>query len=401
MISSIRKLVCAILSGCISFGLATAFVQQVALAQSKEQASAGPSMHQRIEERMQEFVEAREIAGAVTLVASRDGTLDLTVVGHQDIDANTPMSDRTVFWIASMTKPITGVAVMMLEEQGKLSLDDLVSKYLVEFEQLKDSGGQPAQITLKHLLTHTAGLSELTSDESAPLQELSELTTLVVKKPLQFTPGSQWRYSQTGINSAARVVEVVSGQKFNEFLDKRLFQPLKMLDTTFYLSKEQELRLAKSYRREAGGELAVEQVRILYGKPASSSDRMPLANGGLFSTAPDYARFCRLLIGGGILDGVRILRPETVRRFSQIHSGELKTGFTPGNGWGVGCCVVREPQGVTADLSAGSFGHGGAYGTQAWIDPVRDRIYILMVQRSNFANADASPVREALQKAAQ
>lgn len=404
MFKSKRHFICTVLFGCFHFGFTAMYLPRHASAQpasEKAAALAAPSMHRRIQDRMREFVDAGEIAGAVTLVASREGTLDLTTVGHQDIESKSPMTDRTVFWIASMTKPITGVAVLMLEEQGKLSLEDLVSKYVPEFEQLKDSQGKSAAITLKHLLTHTAGLSELTSDESAPLRGLDELTNLVVKKPLQFVPGSQWKYSQTAINSAARVVEVVSGEKFDEYLNKRLFQPLKMTDTAFYLSKEQELRLAKSYRREADGELKLDQVRILYGKPATSIDRMPLANGGLFSTAPDYARFCRMLLGGGTLESARILRPETVRRFSEIHSGDLKTGFTPGNGWGVGCCVVREPQGVTAELSAGSFGHGGAYGTQAWIDPVRDRIYILMVQRSNFTNSDASPVRVALQKAAQ
>ncbi len=112
-------------------------------------------------------------------------------------------------------------------------------------------------------------------------------------------------------------------------------------------------------------------------------------------------KFCQMLLSGGTLGGKRLLKAETVRKFSAVQSGDLKTGFTPGNAWGIGCCVVREPQGVTEHLSAGSFGHGGAYGTQGWIDPVKDRIYVLMVQRSNFANSDASNVRAGFQAAAQ
>jgi len=289
----------------------------------------------------------------------------------------------------------------MMEERGKLKLDDPVSQYLPEFKELKNADGEPVSITIKQLLTHSAGLSELAAAESAPLKTLSELTSVVAKKKTQFPPGSQWKYSQTGINTAARIVEVVSGQTFPEFLQQNLFQPLKMVDTTFYLNEQQVTRLAKSYRRMESGQLEETALSFLGGKAPTSSERVPLANGGLFSTADDYARFCRMLLAEGSLDGQTILRPETVNRFRQVHSGDLVTGFTPGNGWGVGCCIVREPQGVTADLSPGSFGHGGAYGTQAWIDPTRNRIYILMVQRANFANSDASPVRAAFQRAAQ
>jgi CubicO group peptidase (beta-lactamase class C family) len=136
------------------------------------------------------------------------------------------------------------------------------------------------------------------------------------------------------------------------------------------------------------------------GKTPTSRDRFPAANGGLFSTVNDYARFCRMILAGGELDGTRFLRPESVRLMTTIQTDDLKTGFTPGNGWGLGWCVVREPQGITAMLSPGTFGHGGAYGTQAWIDPHLKRVYILMVQRADFPNSDDSPVRRAFQEAA-
>jgi CubicO group peptidase (beta-lactamase class C family) len=141
-------------------------------------------------------------------------------------------------------------------------------------------------------------------------------------------------------------------------------------------------------------------IGFLGGKAPTSRDRFPAPNGGLFSTAPDYARFCRMVLRGGELDGKRYLKPETVKLMTTVQTDGLKTGFTPGNGWGLGWCVVREPQGVTATLSPGSFGHGGAYGTQAWIDPRAERVYILMVQRANFPNSDASEVRRGFQEAA-
>lgn len=359
------------------------------------------AMQERIDQKMKEFVEQKEIAGAVTIVASRDAILDTCVVGQSSVEDSQPMQADAIFWIASMTKPITGVAVMLLEEEGKLSLDDQATKYLPEFKDLKDAEGKTVQVTLKELLTHSAGLSELKADEQASLKTLAELTQLVSKKPVQFPAGSKWQYSQTGINSAARIVEVVSGQSFPEFIQKRIFEPLGMKDTTFYLSKEQLPRLAASYRRTEDGQLQPASLMLLAGRSPTTTDRIPLANGGLFSTAADYTKFCQMLLSGGTLGGKQLMKAATVRKFSAVHSGDLKTGFTPGNAWGVGCCVVREPQGVTEHLSPGSFGHGGAYGTQAWIDPVKDRIYILMVQRANFPNSDASPVRAAFQAAAQ
>jgi CubicO group peptidase (beta-lactamase class C family) len=173
-----------------------------------------------------------------------------------------------------------------------------------------------------------------------------------------------------------------------------------MRDTTFYLGDEQMKRLAKSYRRTDRGTLEEAEVFILLGKGATSRDRFPAANGGLFSTAPDYARFARMILNEGELDGTRYLTPESVKLMTTPQTGDLATGFTPGNAWGLGWCVIRQPQGVTQALSPGSFGHGGAYGTQAWIDPVRKRADILMVQRANFPNSDASELRRAFEEAA-
>jgi CubicO group peptidase (beta-lactamase class C family) len=159
-------------------------------------------------------------------------------------------------------------------------------------------------------------------------------------------------------------------------------------------------RLATSYRKTEKNELEPSRVGILYGKSPTSRDRFPAANGGLFSTATDYARFCQMILNDGEYEGHRYLKPDSIRLMTGLQSGDLKTGFTDGNGWGLGWCVVRQPQGVTAALSPGTFGHGGAYGTQAWIDPVKKRIFILMIQRSDIRNSDASEMRRAFQEEA-
>jgi CubicO group peptidase (beta-lactamase class C family) len=299
-----------------------------------------------------------------------------------------------------MTKPVTGAAVMMLQDAGKLSVDDPVSKFLPEFQHLKDAAGKEVVITLKHCLTHSSGLSEVSPQESGDITTLKDLMPLIVAKPVQFAPGSKWQYSQTSINTAARVVEVVSGLSFPDFLDQRLFTPLGMKDTTFYPSAGQAERIATSYNRTPDARLEKAGLMFLGKAPVTSRDRYPRANGGLFSTAADYAKFARMLLRGGELDGTRYLSENAVRQMTSVQSGDLVTGFTPGNGWGLGCCVVRQPQGPSAALSPGSHGHGGAYGTQAWIDPVKKRVHLLLVQRANFPNSDASAVRQAFHEAA-
>jgi CubicO group peptidase (beta-lactamase class C family) len=372
-------------------------IQGVAGVRAAEPESASI---EAVHEAMANFVTAREIAGAVTLVATRDRVVHVDAVGWADISDQKPMRADTIVWIASMTKPVTGTAVMMLVDEGKLSVDDPVEKHISELGKLRLSDGTPAKITIRQLLTHTSGMGEISGDESRRCKTLEDAVKIYAEKPVRFAPGSKWSYCQSSINTAARVVEIVSGQSFPEFLEKRLFGPLGMKDTTFYLTESQLGRLAKSYKRNADGALEETANFLLVGKRATDRDRFPAANGGLFSTAPDYGRFCRMILRGGELDGRRYLKPESVAYMSGVLTGDLSTGFTPGNGWGLGWCVIRQPQGVTATLSPGSFGHGGAYGTQAWLDPKKDAIYILMVQRANFPNSDASDVRGAFHAAA-
>jgi CubicO group peptidase (beta-lactamase class C family) len=383
-----------------SFVILTFLSAPPCLCGSSTAAEPTPPSIEAVHEKMANFVTAREIAGAVTLVARRDRVVHLDAVGWADVGEQKPMRPDTIFWIASMTKPVTGAAVMLMVDEGKLSIDDPVEKHIPELGKLKLSDGTPAKITIRHLLTHTSGMGEARGEESRGIKTLEEIVKVYAQKPVQFTPGSKWQYCQSSINTAARVVEVVSGQSFPEFLEKRLFGPLGMKDTTFYLTDEQLPRLAKSYRTTKEKGLEATENFLLAGKRPTDRDRFPAANGGLFSTAPDYARFCQMVLRGGELDGRRYLKPDSVTTMTTVQSGDVTTGFTPGNGWGLGWCVIRKPQGVTAALSAGACGHGGAYGTQAWIDPKNNAAYILMVQRANFPNSDASDVRGAFQQAA-
>jgi CubicO group peptidase (beta-lactamase class C family) len=349
--------------------------------------------------RMHDVIVSNEVPGAVTVVATRDSVLRMNAQGWADPEYKSFMRVDSIFWIASMSKPITAIAVLRLMEEGKLSLDDPIAKYVPELAGLKTPDGKTPRITLRHLLTHTSGMGEATDEEAKAARTLSDLIPAFASKPLAFVPGSKWQYCQSGILTLGRIVEIVSGVSFDVFLRKRIFDPLGMKDTTFYLTEAQMRRWVIPARRE-GEQLVPAEIGLLYGHPPTWRDHYPASNGGLFSTAPDYTRLAQMLLNGGVLDGRRYLTAESVRMMSTIQTGDLVTGFTPGNAWGLGVCIVRQPQGVTEMLSPGTFGHGGVYGTQFWIDMKRGVALIMMIQRSNFKNADDSPVRLAFQKAA-
>jgi CubicO group peptidase (beta-lactamase class C family) len=360
-----------------------------------------------IDAAMREMIAKNEIAGAVTVVVNANKVLHLSADGYADIAAKKPMRPDTLFWIASMTKPITASAVLMLQDEGKLNVTDPVAKYIPEFTSLKTPSGKPANLTITQILTHTSGLGEASGPEAQQAKTLADLVPLWLKTPMQYEPGAQWRYTQSGINAAARIVEIVSGMAFDAFLQKRLFDPLGMSDTTFYPTDPQRARLVTAYasNKDTG---ALESVppRPEFGP----RDRPPQGNGGLYSTGPDYARFCQMLLNDGKVGGRRYLTPEAMKFMNTPQTGDLPTGFfqnaTFGNhgtnyAWGLGTCIVKTPHdGVAEMLSPGTFGHGGAWGTQAWIDPRKKIAYVLMVQRSNFPNSDASEVRRVFQNAA-
>ena len=356
---------------------------------------------------MEEMVSKNEIAGAVTVVVAKDEMVHLESTGFADVAAKKPMTPETLFWIASMTKPVTGVAILMLQDEGKLKVSDPVAKYLPEFANLKTPSGKPANLTITQLLTHTSGLGEASGPAAREARTLADLVPLWLAASMQYEPGEKWKYTQSGINAAGRIVEVVSGLSFDAFLQQRLFDPLGMKDTTFYPTDAQRARLVTAYaKNKETGALEAVPPRADFG----SRDRPPQGNGGLFSTARDYARFCQMLLAGGTLDGRRYLTPEAMKFLTTPQTGDLPTGFFQNDtygqrganyGWGLGTCVLRTPHdGVAAMLSPGSFGHGGAWGTQAWVDPAKGVAFVLMVQRSNFPNSDASEVRRVFQETA-
>jgi CubicO group peptidase (beta-lactamase class C family) len=352
----------------------------------------------KIDQTMQAFVNKGELSGAVTLVGNETQILYLSAVGDRDLEKPLPMRTDTIFWIASMTKLMTSTAVMMLQEQGKISLDDQVSKYIPEFAGLKTPSGKGANPTLRMLITHTSGLQEAPDELMHRAHTLAELIPSYLDRPTKFEPGTKWDYCQSGINTLGRIIEIVSGESYAGFMQQRIFDPMGLKDTTFYPTPEQVKRLAISYSLK-NGKLIPTKISRIPG-PVGDRSHYAAANGGLFSTAGDYYRFAKMLLDGGTLDGRRYLSADSIRELTSIQTGNLKAGFIPGSAWGLGFGMVRLPTGITEKLSAGTFGHGGMYGTQAWIDPVKRRIYILLIQRADLVNSDASDFRRYFQRAA-
>jgi len=342
-----------------------------------------------IDKVIQPFIESKKARGVVTLVADGERALHLSAQGLADVKADRKMATTDLFWIASMTKPMTAACIMMLQDEGKLKLSDPVSKYLPQFH------GE--RITILQCLNHTSGLAELRQVSKS----LEEYMIHVTKVPRISAPGETWRYCQSGINTVGRIVEVVSGKTLPEFMKQHLFDPLSMTETSFYPSEKRCKTLAKTYDARTKNDHPIPIKFLgLKGKNPWKTDRYPLANGGLFSTAEDCMAFCQMLLNEGEYKGVRILSQTAVKEMTSVTTRDLIVGFTPGNGWGVGMIITREPQGTTATLSPGSYGHGGAYGTQMWIDPVKKRIHILMVQRTGVKNGDDSDLRRVFHEAA-
>src|SRR5688572_13679061 len=198
---------------------------------------------------MEEMVANNEIAGAVTMVVAKDKTLHLENTGLADVAAKRPMTADTLFWIASMTKPVTGVAVLMLQDEGKLNVADPVAKYLPEFANLRTPSGKPASLTITQILTHTSGFGEADRTAAKEAKTLADLVPLWLAAPMQYEPGTKWSYTQSGINALSRIVEVVSGMTFDAFVQKRLFDPLGMTSTTFYPDAGQRARLVTAYAK--------------------------------------------------------------------------------------------------------------------------------------------------------
>jgi len=360
---------------------------------------------------LQPFVDSHTLAGAVTLVASKDKVLSLEAVGFADIAAGKPMPTDALFWIASMSKPMTAAALMMLVDEGKVSLDDPVEKYLPEFqgqmvavEQDQDHVllKKPAHpITVRNILTHTSGLPFMSRVEHKIDQfSLGEAVVTYALSPLEFEPDSKYKYSNAGINTAGRIIEVVSGMPYEQFMEERLLKPLDMKDTTFWPSEGQMGRLAKSYKPNADKtgleETPITQVTY----PLTDRTRGPSPAGGLFSTAADVAAFCRMILGGGVYEGKRYLSEVAVQQMTSTQTGDLLNDGKSENGYGFGWSTTRKVHGASDPVIVGPCGHGGAYSTHMWLDPERQLITVFMVQHAGFPGADGGKVRSAFEQAA-
>lgn len=375
-----------------------------------------PDRFAELPARVQPFVGQGEISGAVMLVADRHRVLHLSAVGSSDLATGRPMKPDDIFWIASMSKPVTAIAVAMLADDGKLSFDDAVEKYLPEFKDQwveRDSAsvqpnGQSIRvlvradrpITLRDLLTHTSGVAEYPI--TSPHWTLSEMTKVIAREPLRHQPGARWTYSTAGTDALGRVVEVVSGQSFDRFLQTRLFDPLGMKDTSFWLTPSQLKRWARSYKPGAdAGRLVDAPIHYMYGGAVTDRARPPLGGAGLFSTAQDVARVYQMMLNEGVWRGRQLLKPDTVAALTRKHTGNLVS--RPGMPWGLGFSVIEDPSRMEANssYSPGTFGHGGAFGTSSWADPKAGIVRVFMIQRDKMvpSNPDNSPMRRAYESA--
>jgi CubicO group peptidase (beta-lactamase class C family) len=345
---------------------------------------------------LQPFLDQTVLVGAVTLVADPDRVLDVTTVGQADLGSRRAMQADDLFWIASMTKPITAAAFLMLVDEGKVHLDDPITRYLPEFKDQmviteKDAGHillrKPTHpVLVRHLLSHTAGF-DFSSPIEKPTLDANPLRVAVLSyaaQPLLWEPGKRYKYSNAGINTAARILEVVTGQTYEAFLQARLLDPLGMNDTTFWPTESQAARLATSYRatKDKSGLEATPVTQLSY--PLTDRVRRhPMPAGGLFSTAADCAKFGQLLLNGGSVRGRRLLSVEAVR--------QMTTRQTPAD--------VKESYGFGLQLDATGHGHGGAYSTNLHIDPARGLVTVFMVQNAGWRTDAGKQVEPAFRAA--
>ncbi len=343
-------------------------------------------LHARLESAVKPFIANHQLAGAVMVVADSEKILHTIPLGWADVELRRPMQADTLFWIASQSKPITATALMILVDEGRVHLDDPVEKYLPEFHEqwlvaeatedhmLLKRPSRP--ITVRDILSHTSGLPFRSALE-VPTLDVFPLAARVrsyAMTPLLFDPGSRYEYSNAGINTAARIVEVVTGKDFAEFLAERIFEPLGMKDTTFWPNHEQLSRLAKAYRRDMqSGELKAVQIDQLAYPLNDRQNRYPVPAGGLFSTAADLVRFYQMLLNNGTFEGKRLISENAVR--------ELTSRQTPAG--------VAESYGLGFVVNGPVFGHGGSHGTNTVADRRKNAIFVWLVQHVGTEAQDA------------
>jgi CubicO group peptidase (beta-lactamase class C family) len=362
---------------------------------------------QRIHDAMQRHIDAHDVSGVVTAVARRGRVAYFEAQGAMDLENKKAMPPDALFWIASMSKPITGAAVLMLMEEGKLRLTDPVSKYIPEFREMKVAVMQertgpaasqnpaprqfytvPAnrEITIRDLLSHVSGLvsggpastAEAAKVARKPGEKLADYIPRLGTTPLDFQPGTRWSYSPgAGFETLGRVVEIVSGKPFDQFLRERIFEPLGMKEIFFHPADDRMPRVVSMYHR---AENTLEKV--------DTHER--LANttyfsgaGGLMTDAQDYLQFGEMLLNGGELNGKRLLSPRTVDLMTSVHAPDTLPGRPKGRGFGLSVQVVNDAIAAGYRVSNGSFGWDGAFGTHFWVDPKEKIVGVMMIQTNN------------------
>jgi CubicO group peptidase (beta-lactamase class C family) len=383
-----------------------------ASAQTGSPAQAGFSAErlQRIDQFIERKMAAGEISGGVTLVARHGRIVHLKAQGVADVESGRPLQKDSIFRIASMSKPVAAVALLMMMEEGKVRLDDPVSKYLPSYRGMKvavslprSPGAAPGaapnyytmpaerEITVLDLLTHTSGLMSGANGNAGGQPAFTRRHEIGLKwvdnlgadTVLEFQPGTRWAYSPVaGLDVIGRIVEITSGQTFNDFLRARVFGPLGMNDTFFWPSDAQRARLVTNYQLVDG------RMRPNPQPDSMSSPVYFSGGGGLMSSAESYARFAMMLANGGELNGARILSPATVALMGSQIIADTLPGRRPGEGYGLGVRHVNDRAARRTLVSDHSFGWSGAYGTHFWVDPSKKLVGILMLQTPGQSRTD-------------
>ncbi len=366
---------------------------------------------ERLHTFMQQAVDNHQVAGAVTILARHGKVVDYRTYGMRNIETGTPMTKDTIFRDYSMTKPTTGVAMMILYEQGKWLPSDPIAKYIPEFAHLKVYAGTGADgkmilvdpvhpPIMRELMTHTAGFTygifgdtpvDKMYRDAHPFQskDLHEFVTKLAGIPLLYQPGTKWVYS-VSMDIQGYIVEKLSGQPLPQFMHDQIFAPLGMKDAGFYVPSDKMPRFANVYWLTPEGGLSPTGPSVINARDYAHQPSMPSGGGGLVSTAEDYFRFAEMLARNGELDGKRILAPASVKLMSSNHlpssllTGEYSIGSQvtrPGFGYGYNCAVVFDPPEANLPEGKGTFFWDGAAGTWFWIDPTNDVVFVGMIQR--------------------
>jgi len=353
-----------------------------------------------IRPRLQALVDNQTIPGAVALVARHGQIGLLEAVGWRDVEDKKPMQNDSIFQIMSMTKNFTGVAVMMLVEQGRIDLRRPIEDYLPEYRgiEIEERRMGPGYVhpplhlpTVWQLMDHTSGLGDDPEGEMADNPHtmrvpLAEAVRFYARTHLQFEPGARWSYSNMGIATLGRLVEVISGEDYVHFLRTHILDPLGMKDSFIFPPDDKKERMALVYKH-VNGKLVRSGADILAGDPTKyrQGAKYPAPEFGLCSTAPDLAKFYQMLLSGGEFQGRRYLSRQAIATMTRVFTPDVKPSGWMGGGTGYGLTfeIVKDPEGTLLMHSPGTFGHGGAFGTEGWMDPKNDLIRIMLVQVSD------------------